>query len=383
MKKKKILVTTGTRADYGILREILFKIIKNKNFELLLVVTGTHLSKKYGYTLNEIEKDGFKINYKIPLFSKDDTSYSMTQTLGQSILEFGKIHKKFQPDINLILGDRDEMLASAISAYHMNIVNAHISGGDKSGGLDEYTRHAITKMSNIHFAISKKSKIRILKMGENPDFVFYTGSPGMDDLVNKKIGSKLEIQNKFNLDFNKNFILLLQHPVTTRINETEKHIHNILKAIIKSKKQTIAILPNSDAGSNIIHKNLKIYAKKFPFIHIYKNIPRHEYLGLLENTGLLIGNSSSGITEAGFFGTPVINVGIRQKNRDRGSNVLDINGNNSEKIFLLIQKCLKSKKRGIYKNSHIYGRGNSSSKIVQILENIPIDQSLIDKQIMY
>ena len=151
--KKKILVTTGTRAEYGILRPLLQKISKSKKLELLLVVTGSHLSQKHGFTIKEIKKDGFKIHKTIDLVPKGNSNYHMAIELGKGIIEFSNIFQKLKPDINLILGDRDEMFASAIAAYHMNIPNAHIHGGDKSGGIDEYTRHAITKISNIHFAI--------------------------------------------------------------------------------------------------------------------------------------------------------------------------------------------------------------------------------------
>jgi len=324
--KKKILVTTGTRAEYGILREILFKISKSKKLKLLLVVTGTHLSKKHGLTINEIKKDGFEIYKTIQSLPRENTNFSMAMTLGRSIIESAKIFAKVKPDINLILGDRDEMLASALAASHMNIINAHISGGDKSGGIDEYNRHAITKISNIHFAISKKSKNRIIRMGENPKYVFFTGSPSIDELVKNKVSKKFDLEKKLGIKFSGKEILLLQHPVTTQVNTTEKHIQNILKAIIKLKNPTIAIAPNSDAGSDIIFKYLKEYSKKFNFIQLYANLPRKDFLSLLKNVGVLIGNSSSGLIEAGFFGTPVINIGIRQKNREHGKNVIDIEG---------------------------------------------------------
>ena len=169
MKKRKISVTTGTRAEYGILRPILDEITNSRKLQLILIVTGSHLSKKHGLTLNEIKKDGYKIAGKINIVPKNSSEFEVTKSIGNGIILFAKIFRKLKPDINLILGDRDEMFASATAAYHMNIPNAHIHGGDKSGGLDEYTRHAITKISNIHFAATKKSANRILRMGENPD----------------------------------------------------------------------------------------------------------------------------------------------------------------------------------------------------------------------
>ena len=162
MIKRNIVVTTGTRADYGLLRPILNEILSSKNLDLFLIVTGMHLSKKYGLTINEIKKDGFKIYASFDMLQKGHSKHLASKTLGKAIIKFSNFFNKIQPDINVVLGDRDEMLASAISAYHMNIPNAHIHGGDRSGGIDEYARHAITKMSNIHFAASQKSKERIL-----------------------------------------------------------------------------------------------------------------------------------------------------------------------------------------------------------------------------
>ena len=189
--KRKISVTTGTRAEYGLLRPILNEIKKNPNLELILIVTGMHLSKKHGNTIDIIKKEGFKISSKFEMIPKKDEPYDMATTLGHGIINFSKIFKKMKPDINLILGDRDEVFASAIAASHMNIPNAHIHGGDKTkGNIDEYIRHAITKISNIHFAVSKQSMERIIQMGENPSHVFFTGSPGIDEIKNGKISTK-------------------------------------------------------------------------------------------------------------------------------------------------------------------------------------------------
>ena len=190
--KRKISITTGTRAEYGILRPVLHAIDSSKKLELCLIVTGMHLSKKYGLTINEIRKDGFKIAAIVNMKSKDDSAYEITRTLGKTITSFSEVFKNIKPDLNVILGDCDEMLASAITAYHMNIPNAHIHGGDKSGGIDEYTRHAITKTSNIHFVATQKSKERVIKMGENPKFVYLVGSPSIDEVIRNKITSKVE-----------------------------------------------------------------------------------------------------------------------------------------------------------------------------------------------
>ena len=383
LKRRKILVTTGTRAEYGIFRPVLEKIEMSKKLDLLLVVTGTHNSKKYGMTINEIKKDGFKISKIIKILPKSDTLYSTTQSLGEGIISFSKVFKKLKPDINLILGDRDEMLASAISAYHMNIPNAHIHGGDKSGGLDEYNRHAITKISNIHFPATEKSKKRILKMGENPKFVFVTGSPSVDEIKNNKITTKKALERKYGINFYGNEILLIYHPVTTQLEKDSTQIYNILNSIVKLGYTCIAIAPNSDAGRNEIFCALKNYSKKYKFIKIFSTLPRSDYLGMLKNCGVLLGNSSSGMIEASYFQIPVVNIGIRQKNREKGKNVIDVNINSKNLVYQAIQKALKIKKSKKSTFDFPFGRGNSAQKIVTHLENVSLGKYLIQKELTY
>ena len=383
LKRRKILVTTGTRAEYGILSPVLKKINDSKKLELLLVVTGTHNSKKYGMTINEIKKDGFKIAKIIKNLPKSDTHYSVTQSLGEGIVYFSKVFKKLKPDINLILGDRDEMLASAISAYHMNIPNAHIHGGDKSGGLDEYSRHAITKISNIHFPATEKSKKRILKMGENPKFVFVTGSPSVDEIKNNKITTKKALERKYGINFYGNEILLIYHPVTTQLEKDSTQIYNILNSIVKLGYTCIAIAPNSDAGRNEIFCALKNYSKKYKFIKIFSTLPRSDYLGMLKNCGVLLGNSSSGMIEASYFQIPVVNIGIRQKNREKGKNVIDVNINSKNLVYQAIQKALKIKKSKKSTFDFPFGKGNSAQKIVTHLENVSLGKYLIQKELTY
>jgi len=381
--KRKITVTTGSRADYGILRPILKEISTSKKLDLYLIVTGMHLSKKHGFTINEIRHDGLKIHTSFRMIPQRDSTYSMANTLGGGIISFAKIFKKLKPNINLVLGDRDEMLASAMAAYHMNIPNAHIHGGDKTqGGIDEYNRHAITKISNIHFVATKKSKERVVKMGENPKHVFLTGSPSMDEVLANKITNKNELQRKFGLNFSGDEILLVYHPVTTQSEQSGRQISNILNAIMMTKKPTIVIAPNSDAGNKMIFKYLKSYSTKYDFIKIYPSVPRNDFLGLLKYCGVLVGNSSSGMIEASCFNIPVINIGIRQKDREKGHNVIDVLDISTDHIHKAILQALMKKHR-LIKQELIYGDGKASKKIVKHLERITLDKKLIQKQIYY
>ncbi len=380
---KKILVTTGTRAEYGFLRPVLKQIQKSNSLRLLLVVTGTHLSKKHGFTINEIKKDGFPINATVKMIPSGNDNFSMAIELGKGILSFTKIFKKFKPDINLILGDRDEMLASALSAYHMNIPNAHIHGGDVSGGLDEYTRHALTKISNIHFAATKQSKNRIIKMGENRKFVFFTGSPSIDELVNNKISSKNELLKKYHINFKGNEIILLYHSVTTETKFSKNQIKKILDAITPLNRKIISIFPNSDSGYDDIIKILNQFKKNHSIFELYPSLPRDDFLGMLKHSGVLVGNSSSGFIESTYLSIPVVNIGTRQNNREGGKNIINISGNSVSEIRNAVIKSLKKNNSKKTSKQFIYGNGTSSKKIVKILKTIKINEELLKKQISY
>jgi len=380
--KQKISITTGTRSEYGILRELIKEISKSKKLELYLLVTGMHLSKKFGYTINEIKKDKIPIHAKIKMIPSGNTPYDMSVSLGKGIIGFSKIFKKIKPDLNVVLGDRDEALASALAASHMNIPNAHIHGGEISQGIDEYNRHAITKISNIHFAATKKSKERIIKMGENRRNVILTGSPSIDEIKMSKISSKHELEKKYLVDLDKPLFLLIQHPVTTEFEKSDLQIKMTLDALSKLKNQTIAILPNSDAGNEQIINQLRIFSKKCNFLKVFPNLPRIDYLGFLRHCSALIGNSSSGIIEGSYLHTPVVNIGIRQLGREKDVNVIDVPIFSKSLILNALKKSLKKKNKKI-KNSSIYGTGNASKKIVQYLETIPINLQMIQKKLVY
>ena len=378
---KKVSITTGTRSEYGLLRPIIKKISQNKKLKLYLIVAGMHLSKKYGMTVNEIKNDGFKISATVNMVPKNDSAFNMSDALGKGIRDFSKIFQKIEPNINLILGDRDEAFASAIAASHMNIPNAHIHGGDKSrAGIDEYNRHAITKLSNIHFAATKKSANRILRMGENSQNIFHTGSPSIDEVVNNKITKIDELKKKYGNEIIDNEILLVQHSVTTEIDDAENQINQTLKAITKLQKNTIIIGANIDSGNQIIHKKIKQIINKHDFIHFYPTLPRNDFLGLLQNCKVLVGNSSSGIIEASFFKKPVVNIGIRQKFREKGPNVIDVKQFTHKSICNAIENALQSK---TLKQSSIYGQGHAAKKIIKHLEEIKLNTKLLQKQITY
>lgn len=379
--KKKIVITTGTRADYGFLVPLLKQISKTSDLEYYLIVTGMHLSRKYGYTINQILKDNFKIYAKVNSSPSGNTTYHMSKALGNSVVSFSKIFYKLKPDMNIIFGDRDEQLASGLAAYHMNILNIHIHGGDVSGGIDEYNRHAMTKISNVHFAASKGSYKKIIKMGENPSKVFFTGSTAIDSM--KQIPSKKYLESKLKLKIIGNEILLLFHPMTTESKESEKQITNILNAVIKLKNQTIAIMPNNDAGNYEIRQKLTEYSKKYNFIKLFPSLERNDFLSLLKYSGLLLGNSSSGFIEGSYFSIPVLNIGTRQNNREGGNNIIEIKKFDTNLIYNKMISALKTKNKRILKQTGVYGNGHAAEKITKIISSIKLDNNSIKKELEY
>jgi UDP-N-acetylglucosamine 2-epimerase (non-hydrolysing)/GDP/UDP-N,N'-diacetylbacillosamine 2-epimerase (hydrolysing) len=343
-----------------------------------------HLSKEFGYSVNEIVKDGFKINEKVEMNPENDTGFSMAESIGKGLSGMAKALKKINPDFLLVLGDRIEALAGVIAAAYMNIPIAHIHGGDSTrAGLDESARHAITKFAHIHFTVTKKSAERVRKMGEDQWRIFIVGAPCLDTILNVDYISKNEIYKKFNLKNDKPFIVLLQHAVSTEPQNAEKQSIETLDALKDLGLQTVIIYPNSDAGGRAIIKQIKKY-EKYDFIKSYKNLPQLEYLSLLKYSNVLVGNSSSGIIESSSFKLPVVNIGIRQDGRERANNVIDVS-HDKNKITKAIEKALYDKKFKdvVAKSKNPYGSGKSSKHIVKVFREIEITPKLIQKKITY
>ena len=376
---RKIAVVTGTRAEYGILKPILKKIDSNSKLDLYLIVVGMHLSEEFGYTIKEIEKDGFRIYAKLDTLNKEDTGAGMARYIGNTIIEISKVLENLKPDILLLLGDRGEMLAGAIAATCMNILIAHVHGGEVSGSIDEGFRHAISKLAHIHFVATNESKQKLISLGEDSSRIFVVGAPGLDDIYENLL-SPQEIEKKYSIDLSKPLILLVQHPVVNEVDEASNQIRETLEAIVDLKYQTVVIYPNADAGGRQMIKIIEEYKKRYSFIKTYKSLPRRDYLSLMSVATVMVGNSSSGIIEAPSFGLPVVNIGTRQKGRLRAGNVIDVSYNREEiknAILKAIQdRKFKEKVRNI-KNP--WGDGKASERIVNILGSIKICKDLLQK----
>ncbi len=382
MNKRKILYVTGTRADYGLMKSVLENINRHPLLELEIAATGMHLMEDFGYTINEVERDGYKVHRINVTYEKDDKK-SMAIFIGKFIQKFTKKIQNIKPDIIMVLGDRGEMLGAAIAGAYLFIPVAHIHGGEVTSTVDEFARHAITKLSHIHFPATKKSAERIIKMGEDPNRIFITGAPGLDLILNQNFHSKEEICNLLGLDTKEPILIVVQHPVTLYADISDKQMRETLEAVRVLEKQTVVIYPNADAGGRKMIKVIQEY-EKFPFIHVIKNLEHNNYLSLMKNADVLIGNSSSGIIEAPSFNLPVVNIGTRQEGRERAENVIDVDHDKDE-IIKAIKKALYHEefKAKIKKCKNPYGDGKTGKRIADILSKIEINNKLLQKKLTY
>lgn len=380
---RKVCVITGTRANYGRLKTVMDSIINHPNLELKLIVTGMHLVQEFGYTVKEIENDGYNIDARVDMHLSNDNGAGMCKSLGIALIGLTQAIEAINPDIILILGDRDEDLAGAIIGAHMNIPVAHIHGGEVTGTIDESIRHATTKFSHIHFAATEDSRERLLKLGEINENIFNVGSPGLDSILNREYSDKREVFKKFNLDSNKKLIIVAQHPVTTQRELAKEQMEATMEAIKELEEQTVLIYPNSDAGSKDMIAVINKY-EELDFLYTYRNINFEDYLSLLKYADVMVGNSSSGIMEAPSYKLPVINLGIRQNGRLQAENILNVT-HNKELIRSSIEKALYDEEfRKIVENCiNPYGDGKTGERIANILSEIDIDSELTQKKISY
>lgn len=364
-RKKKIAVVTGSRAEYGLLRPVLRHIQKSDALELQLIVTGMHTLKKFGNTAVEVQKE-FPECIIIPIGDDD----SMLESLAKEIRGIESFVTTNTPDVILVLGDRDEALAGAIVGGHMKTVVAHIHGGDTLGYLvDEAIRHSITKFAHIHFPATQRSANRIAQMGEEKKRIHVFGSTAFDTSELKQARTRLELAKEFKIDAQKDWLLVVQHPTPLDSTPLSKQLGPTLSALKKHPAQKIVIYPNSDTGSDGFIQSIDSVRDTKDFV-VVKTLTRDRYLGFLKECAAMIGNSSSGIIEAGYFKKPVINIGNRQKGRECGQNVIHV-GYDEKKISAALTQALSPSFKIVAKSTkHPYGSGNAAKKIVQTLEKL-------------
>jgi len=369
---RKICVVVGSRANYSSIKSVMKAVKKRHELKLQLVVTASALLDRFGSVVNLIETDGFKADARVSIIVEGETPATMAKSTGLGLIELPTVFERLKPDIVVTVGDRFETMATALAAAYMNIALAHTMGGEVSGTIDESIRHAITKFAHLHFPACSDARERILKLGEHPEDVYLVGCPRMD-LVKEEIERDLVSEDDewlkkgvgLKIDLNKPFLLISQHPVTTEYGDGKKQIETTLNAAHKIGLPSIILWPNVDAGSEDVAKGMRIYREygTASNMHFFKNLPIHVYIQLMKRTACLVGNSSSGIREGAFIGTPVVNIGSRQQGRQCGKNVVHV----SHDVSQIADAIAGQVKHGHYGYQPIYGDGSAGVRIADIL----------------
>lgn len=371
MNKKKIVFVTGTRADFGKLKPLMEKVEKSKKIKSFIFVTGMHLLKKYGSTFNEVEKSGFKNIHK---FSNQKSQTDSDIILGNTIKGLNEFCKKIKPDMIIVHGDRVETLAGAIVGSFNNILVSHVEGGEISGTIDELIRHAVTKLSHIHFVSNKEAKKRLIQLGENKNSIFIIGSPDIEIMLSKDLPSLNETKKRYQIDFKK-YNVFIFHPITTEIKSLKNQIVEVTKALKKSNQNYVVIYPNNDLGSEIILNELNKLEKNHCF-KIFPSIRFVYFLTLLKNAEFVIGNSSAIVRESEVYGIPAISIGTRQLKRSPNKDIINVQPEKNE-ILKAIDKALNLK---IKSRSYFGGSIKSSNEFIKTLDNEKIWKTPLQKQ---
>lgn len=383
---KKICVITGTRAEYGLLKPVMEKIKFDKNLELQIIVTGMHLSPEFGMTYKEIEKDNLIINEKIEILLSSDTDIGISKSIGLAVISFSETYERLKPDMIVVLGDRYEILAATIAAYVSKIPIAHISGGDiTEGAYDDAFRHSITKMSYLHFPGTENSKKRIIQLGENPKRVFNFGELGVENIKKIELLSKEELSQKLDFNFQKKYFLVVMHSTTLEKVSPEVQISNLINSLDFFRDYNIIFIKgNSDSNGRIINQIIDTYERaNKDRVKSFISLSIVEYLSILKNSEILLGNSSSGIVEAPALGKLNINIGDRQKGRERANTTIDCD-NSKESIIQNLNKVLNGDFNKILSQiKSPYGIGETSENIVKIIKEFLYSEKIDLKKKFY
>jgi len=377
MTAKKICVVTGTRAEYGLLYGLLKGIQQAPEFELQLIVTAMHLSPEFGLTYQQIEQDGFKIDQKIEMLLSGDTAVSITKSMGLGVISFADALERLKPDLMVLLGDRFEALSAAQAAMIARLPIAHIHGGEVTeGAIDESIRHSITKMSHLHFVATEEFRKRVIQLGEQPDRVFVTGAPGIDNIIKMRLLDRNELSNNLNFDLGTSCFLVTYHPVTLATSSASNSMENLLGALDAFPEVKIVItFPNADAEGRQLIKQLKSYHAAQPDrVFVTDSLGQLRYLSLIKHVSAVIGNSSSGLLEVPSFKKPTINIGDRQKGRLKAGSVINCD-ESTRGIIEAIRFGLSQKfSQTLQSIDNPYGNGNATEEMLAVLKKINFGQ---------
>ena len=364
---KKVCVVTSTRAEYGLLKELIRNIHNDPDIELCLVVTGTHLSRDFGYTVSQIEQDGFPIAERIDILVSGDSPAAISKTQGMAFISFADMYARQKPDMVVVLGDRTEMIPIAFAAANERIPIAHISGGETTeGAIDECVRHSLTKVSYLHFPGCETYRKRIIQLGEHPDRVFNYGDVGVEMVRIAPKMDKNELTKELSWDFTKPYICVVFHPVTLEIDQAGEQTDQLLSAIDKHNEYNyVFIQGNSDAGGQIVSQKIKFYVEQHGNCKLFASLRSEVYTSVVANAAALMGNSSSGIVEAPALKVPTINIGDRQKGRLQANSIINCEPKTeevSEAIAELASDKFQERMRNI---QNPYGDGDVSRRICE------------------
>ncbi|OGM99810.1 MAG: UDP-N-acetyl-D-glucosamine 2-epimerase, UDP-hydrolysing [Candidatus Yanofskybacteria bacterium RIFCSPHIGHO2_01_FULL_39_8b] len=374
MDKRKICFVITSSIHYSRSKLILSELKNRDNVELQIIVGASAILPNYGDILELMERDGFSYNEKITMTLEGGNPVAMAKTTGIGIIEFTTVFDNLKPDVVIVRGDRYEVLSAAIAAAYLNIPVAHIEGGDVTGTIDESVRHAVTKLAHIHFPTNDLARQRIIRMGEPADYIFNFGSPELEFVAKNSYEVSNELINKIGVgdavDITKPYLMVMQHSVTSEIGYNRENIEKTLDAIHELGIPAIWFWPNVDAGTDEISKGIRVFREhqQPKNIRFIKSLPPEEFVGLLKNAACLVGNSSAGIKEASFLGTPVVNIGTRQNGRMKAENVIDVSYGKEE----IKQAVNKQLDHGRYPTSNIYYQPDTAKKIVDTLSTIKL-----------
>jgi GDP/UDP-N,N'-diacetylbacillosamine 2-epimerase (hydrolysing) len=370
--RKKVCVITGSRAEYGLLQPLIRELKQNVFFDTRLIVTGMHLSRVFGLTYREIEKDGFHIDRKIDLGLTSDSAVTISKATGRAVELFGRAYRDFAPDTIIVIGDRFEIFGAVAAAYITGRVTiAHLYGGELTeAAFDDGFRHSITKMSHLHFTSTNEYRKRIIQLGEQPSSIFVVGALGLDNIKKLKLLPKQELENSLQFTFGPHNLLVTFHPVTLEPGLSSKTFSNLLKVLDSlSNSHIIFTKANADPDGRMINKMIDLYVAKHPQKAIaFKSMGQVRYLSAMRFVDAVVGNSSSGIIEAPSFKIGTINIGERQKGRIKAKSIIDCEPTRHA-ITNAFRKLYSRKfQKALKKVRSPYGNGNSAEKIVRVLE---------------
>jgi len=382
---RNVCVVVTARPSYSRIKSALRAIDDHPDLNLQLVVGASALLHRYGDTIDYIERDGFDITARVYMVVEGENPIASAKSTGLGLVELATIMDNLKPDVVITIADRYETLATAVAASYMNLPVAHVQGGEVTGSIDEKVRHAVTKLSNLHFVATQKAAERVVRMGEDPQAVFVTGCPSIDLAASIMESTDLDFDPVIKyggvgdtFDLSNGYVVIMQHPVTTEYQEARRQVTETLHAVHDSGLPAFWFWPNVDAGSDGTSKGIRIFREQnhTANIHFFRNMSPIDFLRLIYNSRAVVGNSSVGIRECSFLGVPVVNIGSRQTGRERGPNTLDVEPDRDSILSAIRQQA----EHGHFPQAMIYGDGKAGERIAELLATVPLS---FEKRLAY